>query len=403
MALLCFLMPLFSRHSSEFKDDNKGGIEGLLEHFVSAQGKGVDDRTAYAKLKQVFSPFVLRRRKRDVLSQIMPPKTHQVEFVDLEPEGRALYDSVLENHVHAKKKGTASLNDHLFTQLRKASHHPLLLRSRHTSSAEREHLARCFLQFGAFRGEGCTMEKVHDEVAKFSDFDVHLVASELLDDNPLRRDELGRYILDEQDLFSSAKFVRLRKILPPLLEEGHRVLIFSVWTNCLDLLGCLLEQLGIGYLRMDGSTDVSERQGLIDKFNDDATIPVFLLSTKACGLGINLTAADTCIMHDLDFNPFNDLQAEDRCHRIGQKRAVKIIKLVTRDTVDYAVYEMQERKSKMNAAILDNEADWKKHAEKEKKLVVKKAVEDFIKSPNGKVTAEKENAQENDDDDGESI
>ncbi len=362
MALLCFLMPLFSRHSSEFEDDTRDGVEGMLQHFVSAQGQGVDDRTAYAKLKQLFSPFVLRRRKQDVLSQILPPKTRQVEFVDLEPAGRELYDSVLSNHIKAKKRGTASVNDHLFTQLRKAAHHPLLLRSRHISSAEKEHLARSFLQYGAFRGEGCTIDKVRDEVAKFSDFDIHLVASELLDDNPLRRDDLGRYILDEQDLFSSAKFVRLRKILPPLLEKGHRVLIFSVWTTCLDLLGCFMEQQGIGYLRMDGSTDVSERQGLIDKFNSDTTIPCFLLSTKACGLGINLTAADTCIMHDLDFNPFNDLQAEDRCHRIGQQKPVKIIKMVTNDTVDFAVYEMQERKAKMNAAIMDNEADWKKHA-----------------------------------------
>ena len=66
---------------------------------------------------------------------------------------------------------------------------------------------------------------------------------------------------------------------------------------------------------MDGSTQVTERQSLIDEFNEDSSIAVFLLSTKACGQGINLTSADTCIMHDLDFNPFNDLQAEDRCHR----------------------------------------------------------------------------------------
>merc|ERR1712127_1007539 len=98
----------------------------------------------------------------------------------------------------------------------------------------------------------------------------------------------------------------------------------------------------------------SERQDLIDKFNNDASLSVFLLSTRAGGMGINLTAADTCILHDLDFNPFNDLQAEDRCHRIGQKKPVKVIKMVTEKTVDADIYKMQERKAKMNAVILEN-------------------------------------------------
>jgi SWI/SNF-related matrix-associated actin-dependent regulator 1 of chromatin subfamily A len=74
-------------------------------------------------------------------------------------------------------------------------------------------------------------------------------------------------------------------------------------------------------------------------------------------LGINLTAADTCIIHDLDFNPFNDLQAEDRCHRIGQKKKVTVYKMVAKDCVDAAIYEMQERKAKMNAAIMESNSE----------------------------------------------
>lgn len=135
------------------------------------------------------------------------------------------------------------------------------------------------------------------------------------------------------------------------------MLIFSQWTMCLDLLGCLMDTIGFTYLRLDGSTTISERQELIDRFNNDGSIPVFLLSTRAGGMGINLTAADTCILHDLDFNPFNDLQAEDRCHRIGQKKPVTVYKLVTEDTVDAHIYRMQERKAKMNAAILENGKD----------------------------------------------
>lgn len=96
------------------------------------------------------------------------------------------------------------------------------------------------------------------------------------------------------------------------------MLIFSQWTRLLDLLGVLLEAMNMPFLRLDGSTPIKERQELIDTYNTDKSIPVFLLSTKAGGLGINLTAADTVIMHDLDFNPENDRQAEvSGCDVVG--------------------------------------------------------------------------------------
>jgi SWI/SNF-related matrix-associated actin-dependent regulator 1 of chromatin subfamily A len=103
-----------------------------------------------------------------------------------------------------------------------------------------------------------------------------------------------------------------------------------------------------------------------------------LLSTKACGLGINLTSADTCIIHDLDFNPFNDLQAEDRCHRIGQKKKVTVYKLVANDTVDADIYKMQERKAKMNAAIMESSSSSKNS--KEKKEILESAVNRYMSS-----------------------
>ena len=87
-------------------------------------------------------------------------------------------------------------------------------------------------------------------------------------------------------------------------------MVFSQWTRLLDLLEVLLQDISMKYLRLDGSTPVKIRQGYIDDFNTDTSIPVFLLSTKAGGLGINLTAADTVVLHDLDFNPENDKQAE---------------------------------------------------------------------------------------------
>ncbi len=143
-------------------------------------------------------------------------------------------------------------------------------------------------------------------------------------------------------------------MVPTLIADGHRILIFSQWTRLLDLLELLMQDIGLMYLRLDGSTAVRERQVLIDEFNANTDIPVFLLSTKAGGLGINLTAADTVIMHDLDFNPENDKQAQDRCHRIGQVKQVTVYKLVCTDSVDEDIFNMGERKSKLSNAILQN-------------------------------------------------
>jgi SWI/SNF-related matrix-associated actin-dependent regulator 1 of chromatin subfamily A len=110
---------------------------------------------------------------------------------------------------------------------------------------------------------------------------------------------------------------------------------------------------------------------------------VFLLSTRAGGLGINLTAADTCILHDLDFNPFNDIQAEDRVHRIGQKKTVTIIKMITENTVDADIYKMQERKAEMNAAILESRKSTafnKRQGDEEMNNILKMAMSRFKKT-----------------------
>ncbi|KNE66350.1 hypothetical protein AMAG_11493 [Allomyces macrogynus ATCC 38327] len=113
---------------------------------------------------------------------------------------------------------------------------------------------------------------------------------------------------------------------------------------CLDVLEAFLTTLGYKYLRLDGTTPVVERQGLVDEFQENEEIFVFLLSTKAGGLGLNLTAANTVIIHDLDFNPFNDAQACDRAWRLGQTRPVQVIKLVCKDTIEDVIYRRQEAK-----------------------------------------------------------
>jgi SWI/SNF-related matrix-associated actin-dependent regulator 1 of chromatin subfamily A len=172
---------------------------------------------------------------------------------------------------------------------------------------------------------------------------------------PHRYTELSNHTLSGDALYDSPKFEKLREILPDLVDSGNHILVFSQWTRILDLLEVLMEDLDLPFLRLDGSTAVRERQALIDRFNSGA-IPVFLLSTKAGGLGINLCQANYVIMHDLDFNPENDRQAEDRAHRIGQTREVHVLKLVTGDTVDEDIYAMGERKKRLSEAVLSNTA-----------------------------------------------
>lgn len=109
------------------------------------------------------------------------------------------------------------------------------------------------------------------------------------------------------------------------------------------------------YLRLDGQTPVSMRQDLIDQFTNDESIFIFLLSTKAGGLGINLTAADTVIIHDIDFNPYNDKQAEDRCHRMGQKKPVTIHRLVSQGTIEEGMFQMAQDKLKLEREITTDE------------------------------------------------
>lgn len=392
MSLLCFLMPLFSKRAAAFEDAENDGGAAMLEYFVSVQegeksksndGRGGDVQ-AYRKLKQLLAPFCLRRRKDECLKQIMPEKTRVVLKVPFDDAGKKIYDSIIKNHVEAKERGSivddTATQNHLFTSLRKAANHPLLLRTRHTSDEAIEHIVHHTNTYGYWGNVETATDKkelIRRELAKFSDFDLHGMACDLIHENPLRAKEMERYKLAEEDLFCSPKFVKLRTLIPQLIKEGHRMLIFSQWKMCLDLLDCLLESMGLEHLRIDGSTDVKERQALMDQFNE-SDIPVFLLSTRAGGMGINLTGADTCILHDLDFNPFNDLQAEDRCHRIGQTKPVTVYKMVTRDTVDAAIHDMQEQKKKMNAAIIGDGGESAKEQKKQDAEAVNSMVQSAV-------------------------
>ena len=152
----------------------------------------------------------------------------------------------------------------------------------------------------------------------------------------------------------SGKTELLMELLQQNIDSGHKVLLFSQFTSMLKLLIPQLQAAGIPFEYLDGST--RDRQDRVDHFNNDPQIPLFLLSLKAGGTGLNLTAADTVIIYDPWWNPAVELQAADRTHRIGQTRTVSTIKLVMKDSVEEKVLMLQQKKRELFHALVENPA-----------------------------------------------
>ncbi|MDH3521016.1 MAG: SWF/SNF helicase family protein, partial [Myxococcales bacterium] len=150
---------------------------------------------------------------------------------------------------------------------------------------------------------------------------------------------------------SSSKLALLLETLEEALSEGHRALIFSQWTSLLDLVAPHIERAGIAFERLDGAT--RDRAGVVGRFQASDGPPVMLLSLKAGGVGLNLTAADCVFVLDPWWNPAVEDQAADRAHRIGQERPVMVYRLVAQDTVEERILALQQRKRALADAALD--------------------------------------------------
>jgi SNF2 family DNA or RNA helicase len=157
--------------------------------------------------------------------------------------------------------------------------------------------------------------------------------------------------LEKED--PSTKLELLDELLGEAIDGEHRVLVFSQFVSMLHLIRDRLEERQLSYCYLDGST--KHRQEEVNRFQTDATIPVFLISLKAGGVGLNLAAADTVIHFDPWWNPAVEAQATDRAHRIGQTRVVTAYKLITRDTVEEKILALQEKKRAAIDAAIDSE------------------------------------------------
>ncbi|KAI4865419.1 SNF2 family N-terminal domain-containing protein [Hypoxylon rubiginosum] len=159
--------------------------------------------------------------------------------------------------------------------------------------------------------------------------------------------------VDESIVTASGKMLLLDRLLPELFERGHKVLIFSQFKTQLDILHDYCAELrGWNVCRIDGGVAQEDRRQQIKEFNEDPDFKIFLLSTRAGGQGINLASADTVILFDSDWNPQQDLQAQDRCHRIGQTRPVVIYRLATKGTVEEDLLMSADAKRRLEKLII---------------------------------------------------
>lgn len=354
VSLLSFLMP------SLFSDVGKVKISSEIKRLRKMNL--IDEERDYVeKMKLILDPFILRRLKSQVGMQIEPKKEYIIncEMTDLQ---RDLYETIFRNSKdlideqekeaeNGKKKHMNQYLSNVLMQLRKVVNHPFLIRSSYPDDSVRKIATKLHSVDDDYSSD--RLEDVVQDLMLLSDFELNDIVS----CRPYLRD----YKLNnDQILNTSGKFKVLKRLLPKLRERGRRVIIFSQMTRVLDVLEVFLKDMHLGYLRLDGKTPVEERQNLIDEYTDNQEkYFVFLLSTLAGGVGINLVSANVVIFYDISFNPHVDRQAEDRCHRLGQEKEVEIYKLITVDSIEEHMLKMAEEKKELNDIML-NEGKYEK-------------------------------------------
>ncbi|KFV55391.1 SWI/SNF-related matrix-associated actin-dependent regulator of chromatin subfamily A containing DEAD/H box 1, partial [Gavia stellata] len=330
MSLLNFVMPhMFSSSTSEIR-------RMFSSKTKSAEEQSIYEKERIAHAKQIIKPFILRRVKDEVLKQL-PPKKDLTELCAMSEKQEQLYCDLLN-----KLKKTINSNEknsdmgNVMMQLRKMANHPLLHRQYYTTDKLR---TMSMLMLKEPTHCDANPDLIFEDMTVMTDFELHLLCKQYY--------HVSDFKLDMDQILDSGKFRALERILSDLKEKGDRVVLFSQFTMMLDILEVFLKHWQHRYIRLDGKTQISDRIHLIDQFNTDMGIFVFLLSTKAGGLGINLTSANVVILHDIDCNPYNDKQAEDRCHRVGQTREVKVIKLISKGTIEESMLKISQQKLKL--------------------------------------------------------
>ncbi|XP_061857087.1 lymphoid-specific helicase isoform X2 [Colius striatus] len=309
-------------------------------------------------LHQILTPFLLRRLKSDVALEV-PPKREVVVYAPLAKKQETFYTAIV-NRTIMKLLGN---NEEEVVELSPTGR---------PKRRSRKVVDYCENRNGSPDDLEKLINKVQDEVEKERpvvevsipmDSEVNLKLQNImmllrkccnhpyLIEYPLDP-ATQQFKIDEDLVKNSGKFLLLDRMLPELKKRGHKVLLFSQMTMMLDILMDYCYLRDMKFSRLDGSMSYSEREENMRRFNTDPEVFLFLVSTRAGGLGINLTAADTVIIYDSDWNPQSDLQAQDRCHRIGQTKPVVVYRLVTANTIDQKIVERAAAKRKLEKLII---------------------------------------------------
>jgi non-specific serine/threonine protein kinase len=274
------------------------GLLGTMDYFRREFANSIEsgqDEQAAATLKKLIHPFILRRSKEQVASDL-PPITERILYVDMDTSQKKLYNQTRERY-------RAEL-------------------------------------LGLIESEGM-------DDARFK------ILEGLL---RLRQIAIHPALVDKDYKGEAAKFEMLMDSLTTLHDEHHKTLIFSQFVETLKLVSQQLDEQKIQYAYLDGST--RDRQARVDLFQNDPSVPFFLISLKAGGVGLNLTAADYVVHLDPWWNPAVEMQASDRAHRIGQTKPVFVYKIITRDTVEEKILQLQERKRTLVKNLISAEASF---------------------------------------------
>jgi len=345
-SLIHLVLPGLLQEGALADDGEEGLPEATREAHAAARA---------ARVKTILAPFILRRLKEEVATELIA-KRHEKLIVGMASKQADAYaravDAAREERARQNTGTDAEPSDAkvkaLFTHLRKIANHPLLVRSRYDEDAVDQIVSACHRR-GVF-GNEASVDRVREHVSGLSDFDLHQLCVDAQTMGSLRH-----LALPSSAVADSGKTARLLELCDELRAKGSRPLIFSQWKIVLDILEWAMRERGHAFVRLDGSTNVEERQRICDAFNAEGSdLFAFLLSTRAGGQGLNLVGADAVVIHDCDFNPQIDRQAEDRAHRLGQTRPVTVYRLVTADTVDERIVSIAEKKLDLDAAILSD-------------------------------------------------
>ncbi|GAA5811290.1 hypothetical protein MFLAVUS_004723 [Mucor flavus] len=342
-ALLNFVLPKIFKSVKSFEEwfNTPFNTQGVADKI----GLNEEEQLLIIKrLHKVLRPFLLRRLKRDVESEL-PDKVERVIRCKLSSLQTHLYTQMKRNgtlytsEIVKGKSGVKGLNNTIM-QLRKICNHPF----------------------------------VFEEVES------------LVNPSGMSNDLLYR---------TSGKFELLDRMLPKLQQTGHRVLIFFQMTQVMSIMEDFLNYKGFSYLRLDGSTKADDRSELLRLFNaPESPYFIFLLSTRAGGLGLNLQTADTVIIFDSDWNPHQDLQAQDRAHRIGQTKEVRIFRLISTNSVEESILARANFKLDIDGKVIQAGKFDNRSTEEDREAFLRSLLED---------KADEENEAEDDDIDDEEL